>query len=74
MGCLTILTIRRVTGNTRDKKEVDRVLVCGRAILGTKKGPNAEGCKEKYGWTDEIFDSIHWDLVGIVRKKLSSTK
>jgi hypothetical protein len=28
-------------------------------------------CLERYGWTTEVFESIHWDCVGTVR---SSTK
>ena len=31
-------------------------------------------CREKYGMTDEIFNSIHWESVGSIRSRLSQTR
>ena len=28
-------------------------------------------CKERYGWTDDTFDKVHWDSIGSVRSQLS---
>ena len=38
-----------------------------------RSGPMREYCKQKYNWTDEVFDSIHWASVGNVRRKLPPT-
>ena len=35
--------------------------------------PMREYCDQKYIWTDEVFDLIHWASVGQVRRKLSDT-
>ena len=45
----------------------------GELYKDPRSGPMRECCKQKYNWTDEVFDSIHWALVGNVRQKLSTT-
>ena len=36
--------------------------------------PMKQYCKEKYGMTESIFNSIHWASVGSVRSRLSQTR
>ena len=31
-------------------------------------------CAERYGWIDEVFDMVSWDMVGRVQRKLTHTK
>jgi len=31
-------------------------------------------CKDKYKWTDEVFDSVHWESIRTVRAKSKQTK
>ena len=31
-------------------------------------------CKERYGWTDDVFDIVSWDSVSRVCRKLMHTK
>ena len=45
----------------------------GELYKACRSGPMREYCKQKYNWTDEVFDSIHWASVGNVRRKLSTT-
>lgn len=33
-----------------------------------------EYCKEKYKWTDEVFDSIHWKSIKSVRARVGQTR
>ena len=35
-----------------------------------RAGPMREYCRHKYTWIDDIFDLIHWSLVGQVRRDL----
>ena len=36
-----------------------------------RSGPMREYCKEKYKWTDEVFDSVYWESVRSTRKKMT---
>ena len=36
-----------------------------------RSGPMRVYCKEKYKWSDEVFDSIYWESVRSTRKKMT---
>ena len=45
----------------------------GEQYKSRRSGPMQEYCKQRYNWTDKVFNLIHWASVGNVRRKLSTT-
>ena len=60
-----MLQIEQTWVTSKHKEEIYRA---------RRPGPMRTYCKERYGWTHDVFNIVSWDSMGRVHRKLTLTK